>query len=73
MIHQNGLEYYEALIPAVTAGVACNFAFRIASDLPKQERSIYAVYNVLRLPSPPTYASGRTFHQEPGPVSKPSK
>ena len=28
VLHRNGLEYFEALIPTVTAGLASNFAFR---------------------------------------------
>ena len=34
VIHSHGLEYFEALIPAVSAAVACNFAFRVVSHLP---------------------------------------
>jgi len=36
VIHRYGLEYYEAFIPTVIAGTACNFAFRFLLDLPQE-------------------------------------
>ena len=36
VIHRYGLEYYEAVIPTVVAGLACNWSFRVIADLPQK-------------------------------------
>ena len=36
MIHRYGLEYYEAFIPTVISGTACNFVFRYLLNLPQK-------------------------------------
>ena len=29
VIHQDGMEYYEAVIPAIVSGTICNFIYRV--------------------------------------------
>ena len=36
VIHRYGLEYYEAVVPTVIAGLACNWSFRVMAGLPQQ-------------------------------------
>ena len=36
VIHRYGLEYYEAVVPTVVAGLACNWSFRVLSNLPQE-------------------------------------
>merc|ERR1719454_1548486 len=36
VIHRYGLEYYEAVVPTVIAGLACNWAFRVLANLPQE-------------------------------------
>ena len=36
VLHRHGLEYYEAVIPTVIAGLACNWSFRVLADLPQE-------------------------------------
>jgi len=36
VLHRYGLEYYEALIPTVIAGLSCNWAFRVLANLPQE-------------------------------------
>ena len=36
VIHRHGLEYYEAVVPTVVAGLACNWSFRVLSNLPQE-------------------------------------
>ena len=36
VLHRHGLEYYEAVVPTVVAGLACNWSFRILSNLPQE-------------------------------------
>ena len=36
VIHRWGLEYYEAVIPCVVAGLACNWSFRVIANLPQE-------------------------------------
>ena len=36
VLHRYGLEYYEAVLPTVIAGLACNWSFRVASGLPQK-------------------------------------
>ena len=39
VLHRHGVEYYEAIIPTVIAGLACNWSFRTLANLP-QERML---------------------------------
>ena len=39
VLHRHGIEYYEAIIPTVIAGLACNWSFRTLANLP-QERML---------------------------------
>jgi len=36
VLHRYGLEYYEAIIPTVIAGLACNWSFRVMAHLPQE-------------------------------------
>jgi len=36
VLHRHGLEYYEAVVPTVIAGLACNWSFRVIADLPQE-------------------------------------
>merc|ERR1719454_1280768 len=36
VIHRYGLEYYEAVVPTVVAGLACNWSFRTLAGLPQK-------------------------------------
>ena len=36
VIHRHGLEYYEAVVPCVVAGLACNWSFRVIANLPQK-------------------------------------
>lgn len=36
VIHRYGIEYYEAVVPTVIAGLACNWSFRVLADLPQE-------------------------------------
>lgn len=36
VIHRYGLEYYEAVVPTVIAGLACNWSFRVLANLPQE-------------------------------------
>jgi len=36
VIHRYGLEYYEAVVPTVVSGLACNWSFRVLSSLPQE-------------------------------------
>ena len=36
VLHRWGLEYYEAMVPTIIAGLACNWSFRVASGMPQQ-------------------------------------
>lgn len=36
VLHRHGVEYYEAIIPTVIAGLACNWSFRTLADLPQE-------------------------------------
>jgi len=36
VIHRYGLEYYEAVVPTVVAGLACNWSFRVMAGLPQE-------------------------------------
>ena len=36
VLHRHGIEYYEAVIPTVIAGLACNWSFRVLADLPQE-------------------------------------
>merc|ERR1719502_971153 len=36
VIHRYGLEYYEAVIPTVVAGLSCNLLFRVLKGLPQE-------------------------------------
>ena len=36
VLHRYGLEYYEAILPTVISGFACNYSFRVASGLPQK-------------------------------------
>ena len=35
VLHRNGLEYHEALVPATISGIACNLVFRVLCSLPE--------------------------------------
>jgi len=36
VLHRYGLEYYEAVVPTVVAGLACNWSFRVLANLPQE-------------------------------------
>ena len=36
VLHRHGVEYYEAIIPTVIAGLACNWSFRTLANLPQE-------------------------------------
>ena len=36
VIHRHGLEYYEAIVPCVVSGLACNWSFRVIAGLPQK-------------------------------------
>lgn len=36
VLHRYGLEYYEAVIPTVVAGLSCNWSFRVIANLPQK-------------------------------------
>ena len=36
VLHRYGLEYYEAVVPTVVAGLACNWSFRVIANLPQE-------------------------------------
>merc|ERR1719502_1055268 len=36
VLHRHGLEYYEAVVPTVVAGLACNWSFRVVAGLPQE-------------------------------------
>merc|ERR1719454_964014 len=36
VLHRYGLEYYEAVVPTVAAGLACNWSFRVVADLSQE-------------------------------------
>ena len=36
VLHRHGLEYYEAVVPTVIAGLACNWSFRVLANLPQE-------------------------------------
>ena len=36
VLHRNGLEYHEALVPATISGIACNLVFRVLCSLPSR-------------------------------------
>jgi len=36
VLHRYGLEYYEAVVPTVVAGLACNWSFRVVAGLPQE-------------------------------------
>ena len=37
VLHRNGLEYHEALVPATISGIACNLVFRVLCSLPETD------------------------------------
>ena len=36
VLHRYGLEYYEAVVPTVVAGLSCNWSFRVLANLPQK-------------------------------------
>ena len=48
VLHRYGLEYYEAVVPTVIAGLACNWSFRVLADLPQEPIWTFAPEQPLR-------------------------
>jgi len=48
VLHRYGIEYYEAVVPTVIAGLSCNWSFRILADLPQEPIWTFAAEPHLR-------------------------